>query len=1443
MDSFGPGVSRVLQSSATQYLETIWQQGKPPTDADLNLIQQLASEGQQAAVLRGMPSGFLSNDVNSHQAFFTDPSWSNYFRFGPQRAGEVSPVVWAHVNGWLIPVAGTLTGAPPGSPNDTDYGNVIALDPPPESSGDYRIDFVFLEVWKARIQPNPQSKNKPSESGIYRYGNVETGFAYLIDDLKDPAIGFETNQRVQIQYRIRVVKGLVGLSLNPDGFDPVVVKAQGAADAPTPLTFTNMRQTLGDPGLWRAGDGTQNILGTVDGYSYAVPIAIVFRRNAAAWAGNPSQNLNGALNRNPLAVDRAGIKTFAGWPQLGAPMTVSASTLQLSTVANIPLPPATPATPVTIRVGDEVMQYTGISSSTLTISARGYNGTLAEAHRAGSVVRVLPGRPDGLFADEIVSTDILDLRHMVNPNGFDYAVLLKGSLDKLLRGQLRSTWKLTGAVPRGPYVHYQDTFSFAPTGLGITKLDAPDNIRMVFSDGAVVQPIELVCRPANGSVSAAGTAINDSTWSLRLTVNATVQSAVNRFQPGDTLVVPVGQLKDGLQAGSSDQVRWLNDGVPGAVALRFAGDTHDIPSTMYTVTPASPGPSDNLTIVFGASFPATEPSKILPLHIRVHAVYGPGRGLARRPNAVHSASYASPSSALLPSDISTGPRISWSPLWSRYRRTMWKGLLPSTSEMYADSGSKTLVISPFRTIEFPQCVTVDGRAANLTWSVDGSGQLVLVPKAGAPTTGQINTAMSDVISVASVVNVAVGDALVVSSGPGQGRYVVSATNAAPPTITVERPIRAVQNTVLSFAVYNAQGCMPLKSRTGADKWTQTDPLGLFCGTVTLSDVYESIYVSLPRHLVPGWGELAVPLVSTGVTGIHYMIRTGLGDATLENQNAYAAYSDGGETEKEYAVFSQVTPTAVPSPLAYNEKSVGAGGTWAGMRFFSDSRGLGREGLELPPFYGVARLMGVYQASDYFTNGSAFNTTREPRTGTSTPAANLLRQSMTLEDGPSMWIETDADGDSTFILNAKAIDVSKAPSIASFAAGTYVIEAVVFGFDRGAFDLDSEFRLVLTRPDETGRTWTNVGSGPVSQGVRALNINQTVVGPLALLPGPAPSGERISVNYSRTVYQGDAWGSQTSNVDLPYSPGPLTTTAAFQVSSQSLDPSSLTRPHQKVLEVLASTGFSTTLGTGRFVGDIQVGGNDVANVGYEDPAAFPPATELSTRPRTLTGNFVSGDAAQVGSEYLGCTERLPLGALFRDSNFRGQSFTNIQSPLVYWDGVGVGGVTEFAGGGPGEWGANTATAGMGQPGDLLVYCDGEQNNYSLTNNFRVARGGSVFNATLPRPGGSLSMQAALPGVPRTDHVNVLHGRAMLVRNAVTNVGLNEVSAGDELMMLIVTSAERLVEDGPNSGLIRIGTNGAGEGYSAADLYRIEGHPLVRNHGRTPLDPSTIVLTRR
>jgi hypothetical protein len=156
--------------------------------------------------------------------------------------------------------------------------------------------------------------------------------------------------------------------------------------------------------------------------------------------------------------------------------------------------------------------------------------------------------------------------------------------------------------------------------------------------------------------------------------------------------------------------------------------------------------------------------------------------------------------------------------------------------------------------------------------------------------------------------------------------------------------------------------------------------------------------------------------------------------------------------------------------------------------------------------------------------------------------------------------------------------------------------------------------------------------------------------------------------------------------------------------------------------------------------------------------------------------------------------------------------------------------------------DTSTAASGAASDLIVHVDGEQSNYSLLVNFRTLRGGSVFTAGGAHPGGEVVAQH--PSVSAPDgHSNVLEGRAYLVRNYTTNVGATEVSPGGELMLLVVTAVERLSTTSKQSAFINVGTNGTGEGFAAADIYRIDGHPMLRDNVRLLVDPTTIALSPR
>jgi hypothetical protein len=1594
-NNYGPGVSRVLPPQMRQWLDVIWQQGKPPCDAELNLLQDMAANWNQIIVQRETPSGWLGNGMNDKASFITSPQNSNWFRFGRQRTGEMAAVEWAVVNGWLVPVIGTLTGTPPGSPDNTDTWNVIALPPPPSNAGDFRIDFAYLEVWLARVPPNPSTLNKPAASAIWPYGNILTGMSYLPDDIQDPAIGAETTERVQLQYSIRVASGLVGLTTSPDGFDPAVVFAQGAASAVTTYNFQNMRSALGDPGLWRAGDGSptaQTALGTVDGYSYAVGIGAVFRRNSVSWLGDPSPNLNGGFNRNVLAVNASGFTTYSTVPSTASPMTSASTSVTLSSITNIPLPFA-PATPVLIQIGDELMTYTGITGTTLTGITRGVFSSRADAHVTGSTITILSGRPDGLFADQIATTDILDLRHIVNPNGFDYDALLRSNFNHLIRGNLQANWKRTGAGPQGPFVLYQDKIVNLGGGvaLGVTRLDGPDDIREVFSDAAVPQPIVYYALPA-GFIINPPTPPQDISvsWDLALTFNATFQSVANQFNPGDSFTIPVAQFKTGLDGSDQDQVRFINDGLVGAVTIRIDGQTSNLPSSAFTVTPTDPGPYDDLVITLNASFPIATTNQFPiattnQIIVNTNIQYGPGRGVARRPDSLNTVCFENPSNPELLYRPTGVPQqyepmhVGWAALRSHDRNDVFAGLIPVTAEAFADPGSKTIILNPFRIVEMPgTLLTHDGTAVNVntptgpvTTYTDGItngtttfyapvsfpflpgevGDAILVTNGEQP--GQytfvtntlsgtfhviggnanVTTSVSqvgivnpgDVIQFASqagfpyiVLTVAVstitlttnygGSTATATTGYDQsfaildrpipstlltGTFNVSASATVPTSVsqvgivhTGDTLVFASQSTVgytvlsltaahivltaaytgtpnaattandtLAYSVQAAQGLMPINDQFGNAKWGQTDPLNLFSsGNITTYNPANNanLYIQMPRSLIPAWGEYHVPILPVDqgdfAEGINYMSNSVKGgpprtDAD-KNYVPYVPYISGNGGGITFQTFATNTLTGSPPPPApYNRAFPYGGLLIGGMQQFVDTRGLGRQGLQLPPFYGIARLFAVYEYTDYTTNGSAYDpTTRLPIAG---KATNLLRQNV---PGPTFWVELDADSDSTFILNAVAIDISRSPIVhlASFAAGNYVIEANIFGFDRGFFDLTQEARLVLTAPAPP----TTGGNTTRSQAVgvtRSGNIGVAVAGPSAVLPGPLAASDAVVINYTRTPYMGDAWGSQTNYIDIQYAPGPLLTGNAYQLASTTLNQQALTRPNQKLLEVLSSVGFATTLGTGRLVGDFSIPPSfGPSDIGYENPAQYPPTSVLEARPTTLAGDFIGDNfSLTIGSDILGLSERLPLGALFRDKDFRGESFGKLSGPFVLIDTVQGGLPGSLAGSTTRElteWFVQSVDLSLGQPGDLLVHVDGEQGNYTLLTNYRVNRGGSVFTASGPHPGGEVASIIQTVTSP-SGHTNLLVGRAFLVRNTVTDIGASEVSAGDELMMLIVTTVLRLQNESGTLAECICGTNGSYEGYSAADLYRIEGHPLLVDNTRDDLNPSTIVLAQR
>ena len=282
-DNLGLNQTRVLDSSNRSFEAVIFQKKKPPLSCEWNLEGNLvAGHSQDVSQLVG-PSGWVSiGYINANASESTARvgdviTSSNYptnsFKLMATDQGILTGTLSAWVNGMKVLVQGTNSMV--------DENNIIQLGTPPTTAG--RVDFVFLEVWRYLVGISDT---------VYTHGNVLYGGVNYLNDLVDPAVNVETSLRVQVQYRIRVVSD-VDIGTFPEGFGPNVY-AQGPLPSPSTCTGCNFVPVPGDPGLWRAGLGdsaAQETLNTVDGYTYAIPMFAVTRRNTNAFS---NAHVNGA---------------------------------------------------------------------------------------------------------------------------------------------------------------------------------------------------------------------------------------------------------------------------------------------------------------------------------------------------------------------------------------------------------------------------------------------------------------------------------------------------------------------------------------------------------------------------------------------------------------------------------------------------------------------------------------------------------------------------------------------------------------------------------------------------------------------------------------------------------------------------------------------------------------------------------------------------------------------------------------------------------------------------------------------------------------------------------------------------------------------------------------------------------------------------------------------
>ncbi|MBE3085416.1 MAG: hypothetical protein IMZ64_04290 [Bacteroidetes bacterium] len=268
-DYLGPNQTRVLDSTNHGFESITYQKQKPPLSSEANLGGKIDAERTQQIVQTVVPSGWsvvgqIRNDATPSACPVGDllcsSDSSNSILFISQNYGQNTEKNIVMINGWRVVVQGS--NSPTGNGYPAYMGitedNLIRLPTPPETGS--RIDFVFLEVWRKLLTP---------EDTVFQYGNVDYHGVPFSNDLIDPARGFETSRRIQLQYRIRVAE-VDDIDLHPEGFCSSVY-VQGPLPSPiSTCSNANFTQVAGDPGLWIAGSGdsvAQETLETVDGHT------------------------------------------------------------------------------------------------------------------------------------------------------------------------------------------------------------------------------------------------------------------------------------------------------------------------------------------------------------------------------------------------------------------------------------------------------------------------------------------------------------------------------------------------------------------------------------------------------------------------------------------------------------------------------------------------------------------------------------------------------------------------------------------------------------------------------------------------------------------------------------------------------------------------------------------------------------------------------------------------------------------------------------------------------------------------------------------------------------------------------------------------------------------------------------------------------------------------
>lgn len=282
MQKFYPAsqISRSLNPDGRSLATVVARHDRRITDADINLIQDLQDQKRTELLSTGIFSGCLS-----YSPFKFNTSQANYLEI---------PAFSVVYNGEVVQIGGWNSGSL--------QTNVVNLPPPSywvsgQSANDSTTYVIYLELWSRYLDEDSGSGYYVDPQGskwLYPNGCIGANTNLFIpDDVLDPFEGITTTCRAQNQWALRAVATTNNYDFNtfPTGLDVgshagEVMYGQAFQVSPVQVPgyeFVNMGTINGDFGLWRSGIGSNSALGTVDGYTYAMPVAVAFQMNVGKY--------------------------------------------------------------------------------------------------------------------------------------------------------------------------------------------------------------------------------------------------------------------------------------------------------------------------------------------------------------------------------------------------------------------------------------------------------------------------------------------------------------------------------------------------------------------------------------------------------------------------------------------------------------------------------------------------------------------------------------------------------------------------------------------------------------------------------------------------------------------------------------------------------------------------------------------------------------------------------------------------------------------------------------------------------------------------------------------------------------------------------------------------------------------------------------------------------